>query len=153
LDGSLDREVKKLVAEDRDSTIEVRVQNAVKRTAALRKRFEEAVNTREAAQKNANYATRTAEKAEADNKRLSDLLAQSEAETKSLKAEVERINFEIGNATKAPDPKAERERLAGAHTDLEDTLNATRKDYSTAEKLLAAAESTTDCGGSYPGGE
>jgi DNA repair protein SbcC/Rad50 len=140
LDGSLDREVGKLVAEDRGSTIEVRVQNAVKRIAVLRKRFEEAVKTRETAQKTTNYATRAAEKAEGDKKRIADLLAQAQAQMNSLKAEVARINLEIGKVTKAPDPKAERERLAGVYTDLEDTLNAARKEYSAAEKQLAAAE-------------
>jgi chromosome segregation ATPase len=36
--------------------------------------------------------------------------------------------------------RAERERVAGIYTDLEDTLSGARKEYSAAEKQLAAAE-------------
>jgi exonuclease SbcC len=144
MERQLDTKVGTLVAQERGPTLETRILGGVARVTELRRRHERAVSEIEKMQKARDQVNRIIEKARSEADTAAALISQAEAETKDLKDEIKRVNSDIAKVTEAPDPKAERERLIGVCTDLENALNKAQKEHGVAEIRLSAAESKAD---------
>jgi exonuclease SbcC len=140
----LDGKVATLIANEKGDTIEKRILSGVTRVAELRRRHQDASGARDKAQKAYDETGSNIEKARGAVEKAAALLTQAESEIKGLQDEVDRVNADIAKVTQAPDPKAERERLIEACTDLEDALSKARREHGEAEKRLSAAETKAE---------
>ncbi|HZP46659.1 MAG TPA: SMC family ATPase [Candidatus Binataceae bacterium] len=143
-EGELDAKVGTLVGDEEGGTIERRTLSGVARVAELRRRHQDASGALADAQKAYDETRNNIEKATREVEKETALLTQAESEIRGLQDDVDRITSEIGKVTQAPDPKAERERLVGVCTDLEDALIKARREHGEAEKRLSAAETRAD---------
>jgi len=140
----LDAKVGTLIANEKGDSIDKRILSGVGRVAELRRRHQDASGARDKAQKAYDETRSNIEKTRGAVEKATALLTQAESEIKGLQDEVDRVNSDIGKVTQAPDPKAERERLVGVCTDLEDALSKARREHGEAEKRLSAAETRAD---------
>ncbi len=140
----LEAKVATLVANEEGDTIERKILAGVARVAKLRRRYEEVSNALAEAQKAYDRERGNVDKARGEVNTLTALLSQTQSEFERLQDDIERVNSDIAKVTQAPDPRAERERLIGICTDLEDALNKARQEHGAAEKRLSAAETKAD---------
>ncbi len=140
----LNAKVRMLVGTEEGDTIEKKILDGVARVAKLRRRYENASSALAKAQKAYDETRGDMERAGARVAKETALLSQTQREIKGLQDEIDRVNSDIAKVTQAPDPKAERERLIGICTDLEDAISKARQEHGAAEKRLSAAETKAE---------